>query len=408
MPTQRQIAVEFWTSRAIRPLSPYAKLLCNYLMTGPQASFIGIYRFSWDQAQDDLGLTMEEISAALELSGRPQVHDGDPFLKYDPETRVLWVVKRAAREFPTGNLSKKQRDGIRRMLDRLPPCAVLLQACDRYRYLGEPFSDYADKLSQPRAIPAKETRTHVSGIPLSPECGYPIPKKPDTPPDSEGPDPEGPDPASGSLLIGSQKKHAVADPASPGSPDKSDQAEPDGAPADPVTRPTQSGQDVPEHGTRRSDQTGAPGPSSAQPPHGGKETEEKATRPEDPKALKVVLTRTQAARARSLCGALESLPRKVRDFHPWAFLQKCISQGLPGDEALKILVGMQDRWSRIVDPWAYAAEVLRREYAQYRIDLQIQAHERTKREPARVGEILAEAQRRAEEPEPSTDEAPWP
>ena len=112
-----------------------------------------------------------------------------------------------------------------------------------------------------------------------------------------------------------------------------------------------------------------------------------------PKALKLVLTEEQAVRAKILCGSIESLPPKVRKFHPWVFLQKCVSGGLPADDALRILVGIKDRWPEIREVWAYAQEVLKREYQQYRIDLELKEHEERKREPARIGEILGQMAR---------------
>ena len=112
------------------------------------------------------------------------------------------------------------------------------------------------------------------------------------------------------------------------------------------------------------------------------------------KALRVVLTDEQAARAKSICIAITSLPAKPKSFQPWAFLQRSVSAGLPVDDALKILRGIKDRWPKIAEVWAYAQDVLRREYQQHHIELALEAHEQRKREPTRLGAILAEAQQR--------------
>lgn len=122
------------------------------------------------------------------------------------------------------------------------------------------------------------------------------------------------------------------------------------------------------------------------------------------KALKQVLTDEQAIRAKSICQSIEDLPKRPGGFSPWACLQRCVSQGLPADDALKLLLGMRERWAEIRKPWAYAQEVLRREYQEFRIDLELQQHERRKHEPAQLGEILAEASRKAAH-HPLTDPA---
>jgi hypothetical protein len=142
----------------------------------------------------------------------------------------------------------------------------------------------------------------------------------------------------------------------------------------------------------------APAGQPVQPAQSGPTTGGSGKRQEvRPKALKLVMTHQQAVRAKSLCGSIESLLPKVRPFQPWVFLQRSVNQGLPVDDALQILVGIKGRWDSIEDPWAYAADVLRKEYQQYRIDLELREHEQRKREPARIGEILAQAQRRSEE-----------
>ena len=111
-------------------------------------------------------------------------------------------------------------------------------------------------------------------------------------------------------------------------------------------------------------------------------------------------------RAKSICSAITSLPAKPRPFQPWAFLQRCVSAGLPVDDALKILCGIKDRWPKIAEVWAYARDVLRREYQQYRIELELESHEKRKREPTRLGAILAEAQHRATHTIPPAPDRP--
>ena len=107
-----------------------------------------------------------------------------------------------------------------------------------------------------------------------------------------------------------------------------------------------------------------------------------------------------------IIAGIESLPPKAKDFNAWAFIQRCLNQGLPTEAGISILLQIKQRWVEIREVWAYAQDVLRKEYQQYRIDLAIKEHETLKREPARIGEIMAEAQRKAGTPN-AEGEKPW-
>jgi hypothetical protein len=380
MPTQRQIAVEFWTSRAIRPLPSSAKLLCNYAMTGPQATFIGLYRFSWDDAQDDTKLTTEEITEGLRLAALPQAHDGDPFLRYDPDTRVVWVVKRSAREFPTGQLSGKQRQGIRKMIEKLPRCALVREACERYRYLGEPFSEFADKLSQEMGQPdtplpesgiphtpqpaypiPEETPFAETGIPHSPESGYPIPQNPDTPcPKSGNGSGSGGSESGGSgsggtgsgsrlSALGSQKNPAVAD---------------------------ASGDHAKANGTS--------------------------------KALKDNLDATESARFKAIVRDLDAQTTRDADrFDAWQCAQMMFNGGLPIAIVKQLLLRCKAHGEKesIHCRWAWFNRVLKAEHAELHITLQLQEHERIKHAAPNT-EVIGEVLRRMTPPAPPASNEP--
>ncbi len=145
MPTQRSVAVQFWASPAIRPTSCGTKLFALFCLIGPQSNFGGLFTLSRDDAADLTRLTWKQITAALEELGQVQA-DGEPFLSYDPATRLIWIPKRIAYEFPGGKMGWKQIDGMKRILDACPPCHLLLRACERYQWMGNPFVTFAEGL----------------------------------------------------------------------------------------------------------------------------------------------------------------------------------------------------------------------------------------------------------------------
>jgi len=174
MPTQRQVTVRFWTSSQVRTATPATRLFMLWAMTGPRATLPGIFRLSWDDAVEDTGLTREQLEQAI-AEASTLGPDGKPFLRFDPETRVLWVCKRLRYEFPNANPGARLRESIRRTLDDLPRCALVLDACKAYLDWGDPFSTLADTLShtlsstrvRSRAASASRSLLSAIGSPLS-------------------------------------------------------------------------------------------------------------------------------------------------------------------------------------------------------------------------------------------------
>lgn len=178
MPTQRQVSVRFWTSSQVRNATPATRLFMLWAMTGPRATLPGIFRLSWDDAVEDTGLTRKQLGRAIAEASAPGP-DGEPFLRFDPETRVLWVCKRLAYEFPDRKLSPLQRIGVRRVLDDLPRCALVRDVCEAYKAWGEPFTTLRSALAQTHAAthPGTHAETHprealssllsASSLPLS-------------------------------------------------------------------------------------------------------------------------------------------------------------------------------------------------------------------------------------------------
>lgn len=142
MPTQRSVATRFWVSQSLKGAGPYAKLTMLHLMTAPRANIAGLFKFSWEDCQDETELPREEIAASLKVA------DVRDFAIYDPQTRWVWVVNRLRFEFPNGEISDKQREGIRRILDDAPKCLLVLKFCEFYKGLGNPFESHYESLSQ--------------------------------------------------------------------------------------------------------------------------------------------------------------------------------------------------------------------------------------------------------------------
>jgi len=135
MPTQRSVATRFWTSATLRNVSPYTKLLMLYCLTCPRSTFIGFFRFSIDDCTDETGLTRKQIESAMREA------ESVEFLQWDRETHYVWVCKRVYYEFPKGEISARQQEGIRRILEDAPNSSIKFRLCERYKGYGKPFMD---------------------------------------------------------------------------------------------------------------------------------------------------------------------------------------------------------------------------------------------------------------------------
>jgi len=135
MPTQRSVATRFWTSPSLRNVSPHTKLLMLYCLTCPRSTFIGFFRFSVDDCIDETGLTKRQIEQSM--------HEAESleFLQWDRETHYVWVCKRVYYEFPKGEISARQQEGIRRILDDAPNSSIKFRLCEKYKGYGKPFMD---------------------------------------------------------------------------------------------------------------------------------------------------------------------------------------------------------------------------------------------------------------------------
>ena len=82
-----KIHTAFWTSAHLRPLSPEAKLLAAYLLSGPHSNMIGCFRLPHGYASEDLNLDTAKIAglmAELQTAG---------FAEYDSATQLAFVPR---------------------------------------------------------------------------------------------------------------------------------------------------------------------------------------------------------------------------------------------------------------------------------------------------------------------------
>ena len=175
MPTQRSVAIRFWTSLSLRGVSPMTRLVMLYCMTCPRSTFIGFFRFSLDDCMDETGLTRKQIEAAMSDA------ESLEFLEWDRHTHYVWVCKRVSYEFPNCKLSDKQLMAVRRILEDAPKSSIKFRLCEAYKGYGIPFMDGYGNGTDPYPDPS----TTEEVLTTSPSARHDFKKS--TP--SSGPDP---------------------------------------------------------------------------------------------------------------------------------------------------------------------------------------------------------------------------
>jgi hypothetical protein len=99
-----------WTDDEFLALAPNSKLLFVWSWTNERAAICGLYEVSLRRASRETGLELLQVLEALaELALKP-------FVLYDEETEVLWVVNRAKH----ANRSPKVKMAMRREVERVP------------------------------------------------------------------------------------------------------------------------------------------------------------------------------------------------------------------------------------------------------------------------------------------------
>lgn len=166
-----KVSPQFWigeTGRRLRKLGPEAQLLALYLVSGPQANMIGLYRLPVMYMANDTCLPLEGASKALQSLREAG------FCEYDEEAEVVWVKEMA--RFQVAESLKpedKQAAGVRNAYAEAPKCMMLKAFFDKYSaafHLKEPREEAPSK---PLASPtdAREQRAEnrdIGGGGLSP------------------------------------------------------------------------------------------------------------------------------------------------------------------------------------------------------------------------------------------------
>lgn len=84
----RKVSPSTWTDRFFKSLSTEGRLLWMYLLTSPQTTPFGLYRFSKGQAADDTGLPADTVTTVLEeLTAR----GGDQTVRFDERSRLIFL-----------------------------------------------------------------------------------------------------------------------------------------------------------------------------------------------------------------------------------------------------------------------------------------------------------------------------
>ncbi|MFQ5904835.1 MAG: hypothetical protein ACE5JO_14220 [Candidatus Binatia bacterium] len=104
-------------------------------MTGPNAHWTGLFRLSFEDCRDDTKLTQGQINAAISEGE----HEERGFLRFDRESRMIWVIKRLDYEFPNKQMSGTQRAAVATHIKKFPKGSVVLGFLERYKEWGEPF-----------------------------------------------------------------------------------------------------------------------------------------------------------------------------------------------------------------------------------------------------------------------------
>ncbi len=117
----RRVRPRWWTEQVTRSLDPIDRLLALYVLTGPQSSSCGIFRFSPGAAAEDLDLDLSDLRTRLD-----RVCEAFDW-QWDAAARVLWLPSWVMEnEPPNPNVVKSWR----LHLSEIPACALKTQAAD--------------------------------------------------------------------------------------------------------------------------------------------------------------------------------------------------------------------------------------------------------------------------------------
>lgn len=117
----RKIFTRLWRNPEFADLLDGEKLLALYVLSGPQANRIGLFRFSIGEAAEDLGLTVKVVTARLTAICKAFGW------VFDTQSRVLWIPTWWVWNDPKENLKAFQ--GALTDLNDVPKTPLIARFC---------------------------------------------------------------------------------------------------------------------------------------------------------------------------------------------------------------------------------------------------------------------------------------
>lgn len=163
-----KIHTGFWASETILGLDSDSRLLAIYLMTSQHTTMLGAFRLPDAYACEDLGWVPERFQNGL----KTLVDAG--FVKYDPTTKVVWIIKFTKWNKPD---NPNQQKSIAKLAQALPDGVLfkseVLASAGVFETVPEPLGN--SPVPAPVSVPTPEgPKSEVLTLPLSDGSEYAV------------------------------------------------------------------------------------------------------------------------------------------------------------------------------------------------------------------------------------------
>lgn len=138
----------FWTDPKVKTLSPKERFLFLYFITNPHSHYSGLYYLPLSVISEETGLSQSDVRKGIDTLSKGY------FIRFDPETSVIWVVKMARYQVN----GEKMVAGIPRHFKALHNSLLIKDFLEFYKNLKIPYRYPIDTLCRP----------HADGIPVAP------------------------------------------------------------------------------------------------------------------------------------------------------------------------------------------------------------------------------------------------
>jgi len=116
-----------WTDPKFRRLSPSTKLVLFYLLTCPEGNSAQLFQVLPEDIAVRTGLSVEEVESSMQILAEKD------YLKYDPDTPLVWLESAMRRELGDRlKFDDNRVKHIRRIVAHLPVCAIRADFLKRY------------------------------------------------------------------------------------------------------------------------------------------------------------------------------------------------------------------------------------------------------------------------------------